>query len=126
MPEQPGPNGQSSPGQSTNGQHGPNGTSPAGPRQFGFDTRAIHAGQRPDPYTGARAMPIYQTTSFVFEDTVQAAAYFNLQEYGNTYSRIMNPTTAAFEERMASLEGGIGAVATGSGQAAQYLALFTM
>src|SRR5207244_3981064 len=71
-------------------------------------------------------MPLYQTTSFVLEDTEQAAAYFNLQEYGNTYSRIMNPTTAAFEERMASLEGGIGAVATGSGQAAQYLALFTL
>jgi O-acetylhomoserine (thiol)-lyase len=95
-------------------------------RSYGFETRALHAGQRPDPYTGARAMPIYQTTSFVFEDTEQAAAYFNLQEYGNTYSRIMNPTTAAFEERMASLEGGIGAVATGSGQAAQYLALFTL
>jgi O-acetylhomoserine (thiol)-lyase len=71
-------------------------------------------------------MPIYQTTSFVFEDTEQAAAYFNLQEYGLTYSRIMNPTTAAFEERVASLEGGIGAVATGSGQAAQFLTLFTM
>lgn len=71
-------------------------------------------------------MPIYQTTSFVFEDTEQAAAYFNLQEYGNTYSRIMNPTNAAFEERVASLEGGIGAVATGSGQAAQFLTLFTM
>src|SRR5215216_407936 len=113
---------------SQNGQNGagPNGSAPLGPRQFGFDTRAVHAGQRPDPYTGARAMPIYQTTSFVFEDTEQAAAYFNLQEYGNTYSRIMNPTTAAFEERVASLEGGIGAVATGSGQAAQYLALFTI
>src|SRR5215469_13742609 len=71
---------------------------------FGFDTRAIHAGQRPDPYTGARAMPIYQTTSFVFEDTESAAAYFNLQEYGNIYSRINNPTVAAFEERIASLE----------------------
>src|SRR5438067_3729888 len=95
-------------------------------RSYGFETRALHAGQRPDPYTGARAMPIYQTTSFVFEDTEQAAAYFNLQEYGNTYSRIMNPTTAAFEERVASLEGGIGAVATGSGQAAQYLALLPL
>ncbi|HEY8883665.1 MAG TPA: aminotransferase class I/II-fold pyridoxal phosphate-dependent enzyme, partial [Chloroflexota bacterium] len=95
-------------------------------RVFGFDTRAVHAGQRPDPYTGARAMPIYQTTSYVFEDTTQAAAYFNLQEYGNTYSRIMNPTVAAFEERVASLEGGIGAVATASGQAAQLLALFTL
>src|SRR5215470_17754232 len=93
---------------------------------FGFDTRAVHAGQRPDPYTGARAMPIFQTTSYVFENTEQAAAYFNLQEYGNTYSRIMNPTVAAFEERVASLEGGIGAVATASGQAAQILTLFTM
>ena len=75
-------------------------------RDFGFETRQLHAGQRPDPYTGARAMPIYQTTSFVFEDTEQAAAYFNLQEYGNTYSRIMNPTTAAFEARDALLEHG--------------------
>ena len=65
-------------------------------REFGFDTRAVHAGQRPDPTTGARAMPIYQTTSFVFEDAAAAAAYFNLQEYGNIYSRIMNPTVAAF------------------------------
>ena len=73
-------------------------------RPFGFDTRAIHAGQRPDPYTGARAVPIFQTTSYVFEDPDSAAAYFNLQEYGNTYSRIMNPTTAVFEERVASLE----------------------
>jgi len=95
-------------------------------RVYGFDTRAVHAGQRPDPYTGARAMPIYQTTSYVFESTEQAAAYFNLQEYGNTYTRIMNPTVAAFEERIASLEGGVGAVATASGQAAQVLALFTL
>jgi len=73
-------------------------------RATGFDTRAIHAGQRPDPYTGARAVPIFQTTSYVFEDTDSAAAYFNLQEYGNTYSRIMNPTVATFEERMASLD----------------------
>src|SRR5471030_106563 len=94
--------------------------------RFGFDTRQVHSGQRPDPNTGARAMPIYQTTSYVFEDTEQAAAYFNLQEYGNTYSRIMNPTVAAFEERVASLEGGVGAVATASGQAAQLLALFTL
>ncbi|MFN8523974.1 MAG: O-acetylhomoserine aminocarboxypropyltransferase/cysteine synthase family protein [Chloroflexota bacterium] len=96
------------------------------PRQFGFDTRAIHAGQRPDPYTGARAMPIYQTTSFVFESPDHAANLFELQEYGNIYSRIGNPTVAAFEERIASLEGGAGAVATASGQAAQFLALFTM
>ena len=65
-------------------------------RAFGFDTRQIHAGQRPDPNTGARAVPIFQTTSYVFEDPESAAAYFNLQEYGNTYSRIMNPTVAVF------------------------------
>jgi len=95
-------------------------------RAFGFATRQVHAGQRPDPNTGARAMPIYQTTSYVFEDPESAAAYFNLQEYGNTYTRIMNPTVAAFEERMASLEGGCGAVAFASGIAAQAAALFTM
>jgi O-acetylhomoserine (thiol)-lyase len=95
-------------------------------RRYGFDTRQVHAGQRPDPNTGARAMPIYQTTSYVFEDPESAAAYFNLQEYGNTYSRIMNPTVAAFEERMASLEGGCGAVAFASGLAAQMAALFTL
>ena len=94
--------------------------------ELGFDTRAIHAGQRPDPYTGARAVPIFQTTSYVFEDTDSAAAYFNLQEYGNTYSRIMNPTVAAFEERVASLEGGAGAVAFASGLAAQAGILFTL
>jgi O-acetylhomoserine (thiol)-lyase len=95
-------------------------------RAFGFDTRQVHAGQRPDPNTGARAVPIYQTTSYVFEDPESAAAYFNLQEYGNTYSRIMNPTVAVFEERMASLEGGCGAVAFASGLAAQAAALFTL
>jgi O-acetylhomoserine (thiol)-lyase len=95
-------------------------------RDFGFDTRQVHAGQRPDPNTGARAVPIYQTTSYVFEDPESAAAYFNLQEYGNTYSRIMNPTVAVFEERMASLEGGCGAVAFASGLAAQVAALFTL
>jgi len=98
----------------------------AAARQAGFETRAIHAGQRPDPYTGARAVPIFQTTSYVFEDTATAAAYFNLQEYGNTYSRIMNPTVAVFEERVASLEGGAGAVAFASGLAAQSAALFTI
>ncbi|MDE3194367.1 MAG: O-acetylhomoserine aminocarboxypropyltransferase/cysteine synthase [Chloroflexota bacterium] len=97
-----------------------------GTRSYGFDTRAVHAGQRPDPYTGSRAVPIFQTTSYVFEDPESAAAYFNLQEYGNTYSRIMNPTTAAFEERVASLEGGVGAVAFASGLAAQAAAFFTM
>ena len=95
-------------------------------RQFGFDTRQVHAGQRPDPNTGARAVPIFQTTSYVFEDPASAAAYFNLQEYGNTYTRIMNPTLAVFEERMASLEGGCGAVAFASGLAAQAAALFTL
>src|SRR4051794_32997857 len=93
-------------------------------RDWGMRTRAIHAGARPDPTTGARAVPIYQTTSFVFENTEDAADLFALQKYGNVYSRLGNPTVAAFEERVASLEGGIGAVATGSGQAAETL-LFT-
>ena len=97
-----------------------------GADEFGFATRAVHAGARPEPYTGARAVPIFQTTSYVFEDPDAAAAYFNLQEYGNTYSRIMNPTVAAFEERVASLEGAIGAVAFSSGLAAQAAALFTI
>jgi O-acetylhomoserine (thiol)-lyase len=94
--------------------------------EFGFATRAIHAGQRPDPETGARAMPIYATTSFVFDDAQHAADLFALQTYGNIYTRIGNPTTAAFEERMASLEGGIGALATASGQAAQLIAILTL
>jgi O-acetylhomoserine (thiol)-lyase len=94
--------------------------------QFGFATRSVHAGQRPDPETGARAMPIYATTSFVFDDTQQAADLFALQTFGNIYTRIGNPTTAAFEERMASLEGGIGALATASGQAAQLIAVLTL
>jgi O-acetylhomoserine (thiol)-lyase len=96
------------------------------PREFGFATRSIHAGQRPDPTTGARAVPIFQTTSYVFEDVDSAAAYFNLQEYGNTYSRIMNPTVAAFEERVASLEGGVGGVAFASGLSAQAAVFFTL
>src|SRR5579862_9115652 len=95
-------------------------------RVFGFATRALHAGQRPDTDTGARAMPIYQTTSYVFEDTAHAAALFNLQRFGNIYTRIMNPTTAAFEERMAALERGVGALAVGSGQAAQFIALTSL
>ncbi|WP_432994876.1 O-acetylhomoserine aminocarboxypropyltransferase/cysteine synthase family protein [Dactylosporangium sp. CA-233914] len=95
-------------------------------RTFGFETRQLHAGQRPDPNTGARAVPIFQTTSYVFEDPESAAAYFNLQEYGNTYSRIMNPTVAVFEERVASLEGAAGGVAFASGIAAQAAALFTL
>ena len=95
-------------------------------RQFGFQTRALHAGARPEPETGARAIPIFQTSSYVFEDLESAAAYFNLQEYGNTYSRIMNPTVAAFEERIANLEGGAGAVAFASGLAAQSATFFTL
>jgi O-acetylhomoserine (thiol)-lyase len=99
---------------------------PEAAHAFGFETRQLHAGQRPDPNTGARAVPIFQTTSYVFEDPESASAYFNLQEYGNTYSRIMNPTVAVFEERVASLEGGAGAVAFASGIAAQAAALFTL
>jgi O-acetylhomoserine (thiol)-lyase len=95
-------------------------------RAFGFETRQLHAGQRPDPNTGARAVPIFQTTSYVFEDPESAAAYFNLQEYGNTYSRIMNPTVAVFEERMGNLEGGAGGVAFASGIAAQAAVFFTL
>ncbi|MEE9413653.1 MAG: O-acetylhomoserine aminocarboxypropyltransferase/cysteine synthase family protein [Acidimicrobiales bacterium] len=92
-------------------------------RDWGFRTRALHAGGQPDSATGARAVPIYQSTSFVFEDTADAADLFALQKYGTIYSRISNPTVAAFEERMASLEGGIGAVATASGQAAEFLSV---
>ena len=88
---------------------------------FGFRTRALHAGARPDPTTRSRAIPIYQTSSYVFEDTADAADLFALQKFGNIYSRISNPTVAAFEERVASLEGAIGAVATSSGQAAETL-----
>ena len=95
-------------------------------RSFGFATRALHAGQRPDSDTGARAVPIYSTTSYVFDDTDHAAALFNLQRFGNIYTRIMNPTTAVFEERMASLERGVGALATSSGQAAQLLAVTSL
>ena len=98
----------------------------SGARQFGFDTLAVHAGQRPDPVTGARAVPIYQTSAYVFEDTDHAANLFALQRFGNIYSRIMNPTVAVFEERIAALENGIGAIATASGQAAQHLTIFTL
>jgi len=90
-------------------------------REFGFKTRAIHAGNIPDPVTGARALPIYQSSAFVFDDTADAAARFALQKYGNIYSRLANPTVASFEERVASLEGGLGAVATASGLSAQYI-----
>ena len=88
---------------------------------YGFRTRAVHAGAGPDPTTGARAVPIYQTTAFVFEDSADAADLFALQKFGNIYTRITNPTVASFEERMASLEGAIGGVATSSGQAAELL-----
>src|SRR3569833_3320719 len=90
-------------------------------RTWGFRTRALHVGGTPDPATGARAVPIYQTTSFVFEDAADAANLFALQKYGNVYSRIGSPTVAAFEERIASLEGAIGGVATPRGQAAEFL-----
>ena len=90
-------------------------------RQWGFKTRSLHAGASPDPQTGARAVPIYQTSAFVFENTEDAGNLFALQKYGNIYSRIGNPTVAAFEEKIASLEGGIGAVATASGMSAQFL-----
>jgi O-acetylhomoserine (thiol)-lyase len=90
-------------------------------RTFGFRTRALHAGGTPDATTGARAVPIYQSTSFVFNDTEDAANLFALQKYGNIYSRIGNPTVAALEERIASLEGGIGAVATASGMSAEFI-----
>ncbi|MEI6407293.1 MAG: O-acetylhomoserine aminocarboxypropyltransferase/cysteine synthase family protein [Actinomycetes bacterium] len=89
--------------------------------EWGFRTKALHAGTQPDPQTGARALPIYQTSAFVFENTEDAGNLFALQKYGNIYSRIGNPTVAAFEEKIAALEGGIGAVATSSGQAAQFL-----
>jgi len=90
-------------------------------REYGFRTRAIHAGNIPDAVTGSRALPIYQTSAFVFDDTSDAAARFALQKYGNIYSRLGNPTVASFEERVASLEGGLGAVATASGLSAQFI-----
>src|SRR3569833_909861 len=93
---------------------------------YGFNTLAVHAGAQPDPATGARATPIYQTTAFVFEDADHAAALFNLQVFGNIYSRIMNPTNAALEERVAALENGRAALSCGSGHAAQRLALHTL
>ncbi|MCA9983943.1 MAG: O-acetylhomoserine aminocarboxypropyltransferase/cysteine synthase, partial [Anaerolineales bacterium] len=95
-------------------------------RKFGFETRMLHAGHIPDPQTGARAVPIYQTTSYVFDDTSYAAQLFELKQYGNIYTRINNPTTAVFEERVASLENATGALATSSGMAAQFIALMTL
>jgi len=98
----------------------------AGPKYPGFDTLALHAGQSPDPATGSRAVPIYQTTSFVFRDTEHAASLFNMERAGHVYSRISNPTVAVLEERIAALEGGVGAIATASGQAALHLAIATL
>lgn len=95
-------------------------------RTFGFATRQLHAGQQPDPATHARAVPIYQTTSYVFESTEHAASLFALKQAGNIYTRIMNPTSDVFEQRMADLEGGVGALAVSSGHAAQAQAIFTL
>ncbi len=95
-------------------------------REFGFETLCLHAGQLPDPSTASRAAPIYQTASYVFDDTDHAASLFNLQTFGNIYTRLSNPTTAMFEERMAALEGGRAAVATSTGMAAQMTALLTL
>ncbi len=96
------------------------------PKFLKFDTMALHGGQQPDPVTGARAVPIYQTTSYVFKDSDQAASLFNLERAGHIYSRISNPTVAVLEERIAALEGGVGCVATASGQAALHLAIATL
>ena len=93
---------------------------------FGFTTRQLHAGQRPDPATGSRAVPIYQTTSYQFRDTEHAANLFALKEMGNIYTRIMNPTTDVLEQRLAALEGGVGALAASSGHAAQTMAVLTL
>jgi O-acetylhomoserine (thiol)-lyase len=98
----------------------------AAPRSLQFDTLSLHAGQQPDPATGARATPIYFTTSFVFRDADHAAALFNMERAGHVYSRISNPTNAVLEERVAALEGGVGAIATASGQAALHLAIATL
>jgi O-acetylhomoserine (thiol)-lyase len=102
----------------------PDPTAPA--RQLGFATKSLHAGHTPDKASLARAVPIYQTTSFVFEDSSHAAALFALQQFGNIYTRIMNPTTDVFEQRVAALEGGVAALATSSGQAAQFLAISSL
>ena len=93
---------------------------------YGFATRQLHAGQQPDPTTGSRAVPIYQTSSYFFESTEHAAKLFSLEESGNIYTRIMNPTSDVFEQRMADLEGGVGALATSSGHAAQTLAILSL
>ena len=96
------------------------------PKFFEFDTLSLHAGQQPDPATGARAVPIYQTTSYIFEDTDHAASLYNLERPGHIYTRLSNPTVAVLEERSAALEGGVGAVATASGMAAIFLAIATL
>jgi OAH/OAS sulfhydrylase len=98
----------------------------AKPKKYQFETLQLHAGQAPDSATNARAVPIYQTTSYTFDDTEHAATLFALKEFGNIYTRIMNPTTDVFEKRVAALEGGVAAVATASGQAAQFLAIATI
>ena len=98
----------------------------AGASDPGFDTLALHAGAAPDPATGARAVPIHLTTSFVFESSEHAASLFNMERSGHVYSRISNPTNAVLEERVAALEGGCGAIATASGQAALHLAIATL
>jgi len=95
-------------------------------RKFGFETRMLHAGHIPDPYTGARAVPIYASAGFVFDSPDQAAALFELKQYGNIYSRIMNPTVASFEERLASLENATGAIGTSSGMSAQMITIMTL
>lgn len=95
-------------------------------RKFGFDTQCVHAGQSPDPTTNSRAVPIYQTTAYAFDNTDHAAALFNLEQFGNIYTRIMNPTNSVFEERMATLEGGTAALALGSGMAAQMTSILTI
>jgi O-acetylhomoserine (thiol)-lyase len=98
----------------------------SGPKYPGFDTLTLHAGQRPDPATGARAVPIYASTSFCFDDADHAASLFNMERAGHVYSRISNPTVAVLEERIAALEKGVGAIATASGQAALHLAIVTL
>src|ERR1700738_3678985 len=96
------------------------------PKQLQFDTLAVHAGQSPDPATGSRAVPIYQTTSYLFQDADHAGRLFALKEFGNIYTRIMNPTTDVLEKRVAALEGGAAGLATASGQAAEAVAINTL
>ena len=103
----------------SNGEH-------RGPKPPGFDTLVLHAGQSPDPTTGARATPIYQSASFVFPDSDYAAGLFNIERAGHVYSRLSNPTNAVLEERMAALDHGVGAIVTASGQAAMHLGVTTL